>query len=64
MFTDSTDRRPPLTYEQAAEYLNDKPRHLYDLVARGEIPYVKLGRLVRFLPDQLDCWLDEQTVRR
>ena len=57
MLADSTDRRPPLTYAQAAEYLNDKPRHLYDLVARGEIPYVKLGRLVRFLPDQLDRWL-------
>jgi excisionase family DNA binding protein len=60
----STDHRPPLTYEQAAEYLNDNARHLRDLVARGELPYVKLGRLVRFLPDHLDEWMREQAERR
>jgi excisionase family DNA binding protein len=60
----SAEHRPPLDYEQTAEYLNDSVRHLRDLVARGEIPYVKLGRLVRFVPDQLDAWMREQAERR
>lgn len=53
--------RAPLTYEQAAQYLNLSVRQLRDLVHREEIPVTRAGRLVRFLPDVLDDWLVAQT---
>jgi excisionase family DNA binding protein len=57
----SDEHRPPLDYQQAAEYLNTNPRHLRGLVSRREIPHVKLGRLVRFVPDQLDEWMRDKS---
>ncbi len=60
----STPTRRPLDYRGAADYVNTTERHLRSLVQRREIPYVKLGRLVRFIPDQLDDYLEAQTVPR
>lgn len=44
-----------LTVRQAAEYLGTTPATLYSKVWRREVPFVKLGRSVRF--DRVD--LDE-----
>ncbi len=54
----STDRRPPLSAVEAAKYLGLTHRHILSLRTRHEIPYIKLGRLVRFDPDQLDAWIN------
>lgn len=59
---DSPAPRRPLNYDGAARYLNTSVRHLRCLVATRRIPYVKLGRLVRFMPDHLDAFLAEQTT--
>jgi len=45
----------------AAAKLGTTVRHLTDLVARREIPFVKVGRLVRFKPDDIDAYIDRQT---
>ena len=42
-----------LTTEEAAERLNITPRHVRRLVFERRIAYRKLGRFVRFHPDDL-----------
>ncbi len=39
---------PALTVDQVAEILQIPPKTVYDLGARGKLPRVKLGRIVRF----------------
>lgn len=59
------DRRPPFTESEAAEYVGSTPRHLRALRFAGEIPYIKLGpKLVRYMPDDLDAWLDTRRQSR
>ena len=42
-----------LTMEEAAERLNTTPRHVRRLVFERRIAYRKVGRFVRFHPDDL-----------
>jgi excisionase family DNA binding protein len=46
----------------AAERLGTTERHVRNLVYRQRIPYVKVGRLVRFDVAELERWLDERRV--
>lgn len=56
------DNKELMSSEAAAEYLAITSRHLRDLVARRDIPYFKVGRLLRFDRRELDKWLDENKV--
>lgn len=47
-----------LTIDQLAEHLGTSRRHLRRLIAERRIPYVKVGRLIRFDPDEIADWLD------
>lgn len=47
---------------ETAAYLAVKETHLRDMRLRGEIPYVKVGRLVRFRPAEVEAWLEAHTV--
>ncbi len=52
-----------LTYRDAAAKLGLKIGTIYSMVARREIPHVRLGpRLVRFSRVALDTWLGERSV--
>ena len=53
-----------LTTEQAAAYLGVKPRSLevWRCVGRYGLPYLKVGRLVRYRQSDLDAFL-ERNVR-
>ena len=42
-----------LTFEEAADRLGTTPRHMRRLVLERRIAYRKLGRYVRFHPDDL-----------
>lgn len=46
-----------LTVKAAAARLGTTERHVRDLVYRRAIPFVKVGRLVRFEPDELAAWI-------
>jgi excisionase family DNA binding protein len=46
-----------LTIDQLAERLGITVRHVRRLVADRKVPYVKVGRLVRFDPDSIKEWL-------
>lgn len=53
---------PPLTLEQAAQYLNVSERYMRRLVAERRVPFHKIGRLLRFLASDLDDLLEAGRV--
>jgi excisionase family DNA binding protein len=54
--------RAPLSLVEAAEYLNVSERFVRRLVAERRIPYMKVGRLLRFRADDLDQFLERCRV--
>lgn len=56
------DRAPLLDTDEVAKALGVTPRHVRRLVAERRIPFVKVGRFVRFDAGTLDVWLDQQRV--
>jgi excisionase family DNA binding protein len=50
--------------DAAAAYLGVTPRTLevWRCTKRHQIPYIKVGRLVKYRPAVLDTWLAAQTV--
>ena len=52
-------RRRLLDIDSVAEQLSTSVRHLRRLVQERRIPVVRVGRLIRFDPVDLDAWLDE-----
>ena len=53
---------PLLDVATVALALGTTRRHVQRLVAERRIPFVKVGRFVRFEPAALDLWLDSQRV--
>jgi excisionase family DNA binding protein len=45
---------------QAAKALGISERTLWSLTQAGTIPYVKIGRSVRYAPDELKAWVSAQ----
>jgi excisionase family DNA binding protein len=58
--TDSTlDRVPELmNIDQLAQRLGITVRHVRRLVAERRVPYLKVGKLVRFDSAEIAAWLD------
>lgn len=50
-----------LTSRQAATALAICPRTLWSLKEKGEIPFLKVGGLVRFSPNDLLAWIKMRT---
>ena len=48
-----------LDIDAVAEQLGTSVRHLRRLVQERRIPVVRVGRLIRFDPADLDAWLEE-----
>jgi excisionase family DNA binding protein len=46
----------------AAEYLSLSTSYLFKLVSRRRIPFIKMGRLVRFDRNALDKWAGRRQV--
>jgi excisionase family DNA binding protein len=47
-----------LTIDQIAEQLNVSVRHVRRLVAEKRVPYLKVGKFVRFDPAEIGEWLN------
>lgn len=45
---------------EAASYLSVKRSRLYTATRRRELPFMKVGRLLRFEREHLDQWIKEQ----
>lgn len=48
-----------LTIDQLAERLGTSTRHVRRLVAERRVPYLKVGKFVRFDPAEVVEWLDD-----
>ena len=46
----------------AAQYVGLSTHTVYTMVSQRRIPYVKVGRLVKFDLTQLDAWIHKHTV--
>jgi len=58
------DEGPLLRPEEAAHLLSVKTSWIYDAVRSGRMPYVRVGRYIRFTRSMLEDWLAEQANRR
>ncbi len=58
----SAAKLPLLDAAGVALALGTTRRHVQRLVTERRIPFVKVGRFVRFDPAELDVWLDAQRV--
>lgn len=47
---------------EAAEYTGLSVHTVYAMVSQRRIPYVKVGRLVKFDLGMLDAWIQKNTV--
>lgn len=54
--------RPLIDTAAAAEILGTGERHVRDLAYRRQLPFIKVGRLIRFDPDDLDIWIASRRV--
>lgn len=53
-----------LTELEAAKALSISPRTLWTLRNNGDIPHVRLGRAVRYDPDDLATWVKDRRTTR
>ncbi len=51
-----------LTIDELVERLGTSTRHVRRLIAAPRIPYLKVGKLVRFDPDEINRWLEDSRV--
>jgi excisionase family DNA binding protein len=51
-----------LTVKDVAEFLQCSLQHIYNLVWRREIPFVKIGGLLRFRKEELIEWLHRKEL--
>lgn len=51
-----------LDVDQAAEHLTVTPRFVRTLVAERRVPFLKIGKFIRFDINDLDAWLDRCKV--
>ncbi|MBF0361167.1 MAG: helix-turn-helix domain-containing protein [Oligoflexia bacterium] len=42
-----------------ADYLKCSIKHIYNLTSRGEIPFVKKGKFLFFIPTKIQSWILE-----
>jgi excisionase family DNA binding protein len=60
--SDTTSGDVILDTEDVARWLATSVRHVQRMVAEKGIPYVKVGRFVRFDSREVTRWIDEQKV--
>jgi excisionase family DNA binding protein len=59
-----TDRDRPLSFTEAAQYLNSSKSYLYKLTHRRQIPYFKpLGKKLFFKRQDLEAFLLQKPVK-
>jgi len=52
-----------LDVEALSKYLNVNKTWVYDRVKFNEIPYVKMGKYLRFRKPKIDKWIEKQSVK-
>ncbi len=49
--------------KELSEYLGLKVNTVYAWVFRKKIPYIKLGKLVKFDLEELEAWLKDKRIK-
>lgn len=57
-----TQPRPLLNPEQVAQTLGFSVAHVYRMVSEKQLPYLRIGRQLRFEPDAIDAWLESRKI--
>lgn len=57
-----TQPRPLLNLVQMAERLGVSKHTLYRWVEEKQLPYLRIGRQLRFEPDAIDAWLESRKI--
>ena len=57
-----TDVLTILTFTEACEFLKIKKSRLRTAVFRNEIPFIKIGRLIRFDRSDLKDWIQKLKI--
>jgi excisionase family DNA binding protein len=57
----TTDNRL-LTETEACEYLRVRPRQLFNWRMTGLVPFIRIGRAIRFRVPDLDAAIDRMTI--
>jgi excisionase family DNA binding protein len=52
-----------LTISEVCDILQVKRHYIYGLTSRKQIPFVKLGRFLRFDRDKIEQWLKDKTQK-
>ena len=52
-----------LNIDETSAYLGIKKPTLYSWVFQKKIPYIKVGRMIRFNVNELLLWLEEKSVK-
>lgn len=54
-----------LNVKQAAERLNVAEKTIYNQVCKGtlKVTYVKIGKLIRFRPEDIEKFIERRTVK-
>lgn len=55
----TTDDRSLITADDVAERLGVPKSRVYEMARQERIPHVRIGRLVRFSPVELESWIRE-----
>lgn len=51
-----------LTIEELCDRLKLKKSYIYDLTFTKKIPHIKVGRHLRFKWDEIEKWLEENSI--
>ena len=51
-----------LNIREVADYTGLSPHTLYKMVSQRRVPHVKLGSALRFDPEKLDQWIEQNNV--
>jgi excisionase family DNA binding protein len=59
-----TSLEPLLTVGDTAVFLGVSRAHVYVLLERDELPHVRIGKRIRFVPDELRAYLERHREGR
>lgn len=63
MFPDKKDTNDLLSIEEVASKLKVSVNTIYAWVNQRRIPFVKVGRLLRFQTEAIELWIAERIIK-
>ncbi len=57
------EREQLLTLREIAEQLNVKESWVKGMIFKGQIPFIKVGKHVRFSPRVIEKWIEERKIQ-